>query len=54
MDQRVRGEAMGKRLINICIVGILVFGIYGCAQTVENVPVAETETVKTENTDAVL
>ena len=43
---------MGKRLINICIVVILLFGIYGCARTAEDAPVVEIETVKTENTDA--
>ena len=43
---------MGKRLINICIVVILLFGIYGCARTAEDAPVVEIETVKRENTDA--
>lgn len=42
---------MRKRLINICTVPIIVFSIYGCAQTAEDAPVAETETVKTENVD---
>lgn len=34
---------MAKRLITICTTAILVIGIYGCAQTVEDVPAAEPE-----------
>ncbi|MCH5263683.1 MAG: hypothetical protein J1F42_12275 [Lachnospiraceae bacterium] len=44
---------MRKRLISICAIVFLLYGIYGCAQTVEETPATEPETVKTENTDAV-
>lgn len=43
---------MIKRLISICIVAILVFSLCGCAYTAEDIPAAETEIVKTENTNA--
>ena len=42
---------MRKGIINICIAGILVFGIYGCAQTTEDSLVVEPEIVETENTE---
>ena len=42
---------MRKRIISVWIAAILVFSIYGCAQTTENASVAETETVETENTE---
>lgn len=43
---------MRKRLVNVCIVAILVYGICGCAQTVEDTPAEETEIVETEHTEA--
>ena len=42
---------MRKRIINICIVAILVFSIYGCAQTAEDRLVVEPEIVEIENTE---
>lgn len=42
---------MRKRLISICIIGILVFRICGCAQTVEETSVAEAEIVAREYTE---
>ena len=42
---------MRKRLISVCIVVILLFGIYGCAQTAKDSPVVEPETVGTGHTD---
>lgn len=42
---------MRRRLINVCIVVILVCSIYGCAQTVENTPAVEPKLVKAENTE---
>ncbi len=39
---------MIKRLISVCSVVILLLGIYGCAQTVEETSAAETETVGEE------
>lgn len=42
---------MMKRLIIVCIVVILIFGICGCAQTVNDTPAAETENIATENTE---
>ena len=44
---------MIKRLISVCSVAILLFGIYGCAQTVEEASVAETETVSEEETESI-
>ena len=41
---------MRKGLISICTTVILVFGICGCAQTAEEVPVTETKTVEAEHT----
>ena len=43
---------MRKRLISICTIALLLYGIYGCAQTAEETLAAETEFVKTEYTDA--
>lgn len=42
---------MIKKIINICIVVILICNIYGCAQTTEDTLVEGMETVETENTD---
>lgn len=42
---------MMKKIVSVCITGILVYGICGCAQTAENTPYAGTETVETENTE---
>ena len=42
---------MRKRLISICIVAILVFNIYGCAQTAEDWLVVEPGIVEIENTE---
>lgn len=42
---------MRKRIMSICIVAVLVFSIFGCAQTAEDVPVADSETEEIENTD---
>ena len=42
---------MRKGLINVYIIAILVFSIYGCGQTEEDTPAAETATVGTENTE---
>lgn len=42
---------MRKRLIGICVIGILSCSIYGCAQTGKDAPVAEPETVEAENTE---
>lgn len=39
---------MRKRLISACIAAIIVFSIFGCAQTAEDAPATETETVATE------
>lgn len=38
------GKIMRKRLISICSVAILIFNIYGCAQTAEDTSAAETKT----------
>ena len=43
---------MRKRLISICTIAFLLCVICGCAQTAEESPAAETENVKTKNTDA--
>ncbi|MCH5263688.1 MAG: hypothetical protein J1F42_12300 [Lachnospiraceae bacterium] len=43
---------MIKRFIGVCTTVILVFSICGCAQTAEDILAAETEIVKTGNTDA--
>ena len=40
---------MRKGLISVYIIAILVFSIYGCGQTEEDTPAAETATVGTEN-----
>ena len=45
------GKNMRKRLISICNVAILVFSIYGCAQTAEETSTTEPKTVETENTE---
>ena len=42
---------MRKGLISVYIIAILVFSIYGCGQTAEDTPAAETATVGTENTE---
>lgn len=42
---------MWKRLISICIVAILLFGIYDRAQTTENASASEPENVKNEGTE---
>lgn len=42
---------MRKRLISIYVIGILVFNIYGCAQTDEDRFVLKPEIVETENTE---
>ena len=42
---------MRKRLISICIIGILTCCVYGCAQTAENTLAPDTETVETEDTE---
>ena len=42
---------MVRKLISICTTVILVFGIYGCAQTAEDVPAAEPETVEADHTE---
>ena len=42
---------MRQRRISICIIGILVCCIYGCAQTVVEIPVTEPETVEAEHTE---
>ena len=42
---------MRKRLMSVCIVAILVYSIYGCAQTDEEAPAEETEIVETEHTE---
>lgn len=42
---------MMKRLIIVSIVVIIIFGICGCAQTVNDTPAAETENIATENTE---
>ena len=44
---------MIKRLISVCSVVILLFEIYGCAQTVEETSAAETETVSEEETESI-
>lgn len=44
---------MIKRLISVCSVVILLFGIYGCAQTVEETSVAETENVSEEESESI-
>ena len=43
-------KVMIKRLISVCFVAIIVFGIFGCAKTAGDSFVAETETVGPENT----
>ena len=43
---------MRKGLISVCIIAILVFSIYGCGQTADDTPAAETEIMKTESSDA--
>ena len=45
-------KVMVKRLISVCIVVILTFCIYVCAQTAVDNSVTEPETVESENTDA--
>lgn len=42
---------MRKRLISVCIVMLLVYSIYGCAQTAENTLASETENVGLEDTE---
>ena len=42
---------MRKRLISVCIVVILLFGIYGCAQTAKDSLVVEPKIVESEYTD---
>ena len=42
---------MRKGLICVCIIATLVFSTYGCGQTAEDTPAAETSTVGTENTE---
>ena len=42
---------MRQRLISICITGILVCCICGCAQTTEEIPVAEQENVEAKYTE---
>ena len=44
---------MIKRLISVCSVAILLFGIYGCAQTVEETSDAEAKTVSEEETESI-
>ena len=43
---------MVRKLISICTTVILVFSIYGCAQTAEDTPAAETEITETDYTEA--
>lgn len=43
---------MIKRLISICIIVILIFNIYGCAQTAEDAPVVGTEIVESDCIEA--
>lgn len=42
---------MRKSLISICIIGILICSICGCAQTAAHTPVPETENIETEYTE---
>lgn len=42
---------MRKGLISVCIIATLVFSTYGCGQTAEDTPAAETATAGTENTE---
>ena len=42
---------MRRRLISVCIVAILVFNIYGCAQTIEDTLTVEPEIMKTDHTE---
>lgn len=42
---------MRKRLISVCIVVILLFGIFDCVQTAEDGQITEPETVETEHTE---
>lgn len=44
-------EDMQKRIICICTVVLLVFSIFGCAQTAEDTLTEEMETEETENTE---
>ena len=47
------GKLMRKRLTCACVIGILVFNTYGCAQAAEDTLVAETETVEADYTETV-
>ena len=44
---------MRKRLTSICIIVMLILSIFGCADTAEETPVAETETVETDHIETV-
>ena len=43
---------MRKQLISICTIIILIFSIYGCAQTAEDALTAETENIEPQDTEA--